>query len=377
VKPGDRVKRGDVVAVVETQKGAIEIEIFESGRIEGILVELDSKVPVGTPLARIMTDEEAKSGGAAVAASPPPIVPVPAVPEILRPAVLMTPAPSIVTGTSEGRVRASPAARRLARARGVDLAAVTGSGPSGAIIRVDVERGLAGIAARTEKGRSVGLDLGAMRAAIAAAMARSKREIPHYYLAQTVSVRRALDWLARTNAALPAAERVLAAALYVRAVARALWDVPELNGAWIDGYRPSEAVHVGFAIALRGGGVLAPAIHDADQKSVAEIMADLRDLVRRARAGTVRASELADPTITISSVGDRGPDAVWGVINPPQVALVGVGAIVERPWVEAGAVVAHPTVTLTLSADHRVTDGHRGGRFLTAVDRYLQELEAP
>ncbi|MBZ0233022.1 MAG: 2-oxo acid dehydrogenase subunit E2, partial [Deltaproteobacteria bacterium] len=216
-----------------------------------------------------------------------------------------------------------------------------------------------------------------LRDAIGAAMARSKREIPHYYLAQTVSVRRALDWLARTNAALPAAERVLAAALYVRAVARALWDVPELNGAWIDGYRPSEAVHVGFAIALRGGGVLAPAIHDADQKSVAEIMADLRDLVRRARAGTVRASELADPTITISSVGDRGPDAVWGVINPPQVALVGVGAIVERPWVEAGAVVAHPTVTLTLSADHRVTDGHRGGRFLTAVDRYLQELEAP
>jgi pyruvate dehydrogenase E2 component (dihydrolipoamide acetyltransferase) len=219
---------------------------------------------------------------------------------------------------------------------------------------------------------------GPVRDAIAAAMSRSKREIPHYYLAHTISLRRATDWLAAHNAGRAVQDRVLPGAVLLRAVTRALWDVPELNGHWIDGaFRPAERVHLGVAVSLRTGGVIAPAILDADERSVDELMAELRDLVVRARAGRLRSSELTDATITVTSLGERGCEAVWGVIAPPQVAIVGFGAVLDRPWAAAGAVAVHPTVVATLAADHRVSDGHRGGLFLAALDHHLQELDAP
>ena len=374
VKPGDRVKRGDVVAVVETQKGAIEIEIFEAGQIERILVDLDTKVPVGTPLARIRTDEEAKSGAAAVAAPAPPIMPAPAVREVPRPAAPVRPAPAIVTAPSAGRVRASPAARRLAQTRGVDLDVTAGSGPGGAIVRADVERSLAGVAAPAEKKRSVGLDLDAMRAAIAAAMARSKREIPHYYLTHQVDVGKCEDWLARTNAQRTPDQRLLMGALTLKAVALAARRFPAVNGFYRDGqYEPAAAVHAGMAIAIRGGGLAAPAIHDADKLALDDLMARMRDLVQRMRAGRIRSSEIADATITVSSLGERGVEALYGVIYPPQVAIVGIGKIVARPWVIDGAIGPRPVVTITLAADHRVSDGHAGALFLAEIGKLLQE----
>lgn len=205
-------------------------------------------------------------------------------------------------------------------------------------------------------------------------MARSKREIPHYYLSHTVSLKRAMTWLGELNAHRSIQDRMVPAALLLRATALALWDVPELNGFWIDdAYRPSEEVHLGTAIALRTGGLIAPALLDADDQSLDQLMIELRDLVGRARAGRLRSSELTAATITVTSLGDRGCEAVWPVINPPQVAIVGFGAILERAWVEGGAVAPHPTVVATLAADHRVSDGHRGGLFLAAIDHLLQE----
>jgi len=127
------------------------------------------------------------------------------------------------------------------------------------------------------------------------------------------------------------------------------------------------------AISLRGGGVVAPALHDADRQSLGDLMRNFRDLVQRARAGGLRSSELSDPTITVTSLGEQGVETVFGIIYPPQVAIVGFGKIVERPWSVGGRIVSRPLVTATLSADHRVTDGHRGGLFLVAVDRLLQE----
>jgi pyruvate dehydrogenase E2 component (dihydrolipoamide acetyltransferase) len=215
-----------------------------------------------------------------------------------------------------------------------------------------------------------------MRDAIAAAMARSKREIPHYYLAHTISMKHAFAWLTEVNAKRSIQDRILPGALLLRAVALALWEVPELNGFWIDGaYRPSEEVHLGTATALRTGGLIAPAILDADEKPLDQLMSELHDLVARARAGRLRSSELTSATITVTSLGDRGCEAVWPVINPPQVAIVGFGAIIPRPWVEGSAVVPHPTVVATLAADHRVSDGHRGGLFLSSLDHLLQEPE--
>lgn len=376
VKPGDQVKRGDVVAVVETQKGAIEIEIFEAGQIERILVGLDTKVPVGTPLARILTDEDAKSGAAAVVAAPPRVAPAPVVREVPRPAAPATPAPSIVTAPSAGRVRASPAARRLAQTRGVDLGTMAGSGPGGAIVRVDVERGLAGVAGPAQERRSVGLDLDAMRVAIAAAMARSKREIPHYYLEHHVDVGKCEAWLARTNAERPPDRRLLMGALTLKAVALAARRYPAVNGFYRDGkFEASSAVHPGMAIAIRGGGLAAPAIHDADKLALDDLMTRMRDLVQRMRAGRIRSSEIADATITVSSLGERGVEALYGVIYPPQVAIVGIGKVVVRPWVIDGAIGPRPVVTVTLAADHRVSDGHAGALFLTEIGKLLQEPE--
>jgi pyruvate dehydrogenase E2 component (dihydrolipoamide acetyltransferase) len=382
VKPGDHVKRGDIIAVVETQKGAIEIETFETGEVEKFLVGLNTKVPVGTPLARIRAEGEAKAGPAPVAPPPaakverppvappvaPPLQPAP-VPPPPRPAVVLRP-------VAEGRVRVSPAARKLAETRGVDLSTLTGTGPEGAITYADVERGAeaAPVAVVAEKKRAPGLNLDAMRVAIAAAMARSKREIPHYYLAHDVDVSASEQWLTETNANRPPDNRLLMGALTLKAVALAARRYPAFNGFYQDNkFEPAPAVHVGVAVSIRGGGLAAPALHDVDQLSLDDLMAGMRDLVQRTRAGRIRSSELSDPTITVSSLGERGVETLYGIIYPPQVAIVGVGKVVARPWVIDGAIGPRPVVTITLSADHRVSDGHAGALFLAEIGKLLQE----
>jgi pyruvate dehydrogenase E2 component (dihydrolipoamide acetyltransferase) len=370
VKPGDFVERGDVVAVVDTQKGAIEVEIFQSGRIEQFLVNLDSKVPVGTPLARIRMEGEAVPP--VIAAAPPPLVApavLPAAPAVQAP----TRVAPIVPPIAGGRMRASPAARRLAQKLAIDLSAVTGSGPGGAITYSDVER-LPARPAVPKRARAPSLDLDAMRVAIAAAMARSKREIPHYYLVHQVDVTACEQWLVQENASLPPDSRLLMGALTIKAVALAARRFPALNGFYRDNkFEPAQAVHVGVAIAIRGGGLAAPALHDTDQLPVNELMARMRDLIQRTRAGRIRSSEIADSTITVSSLGERGVEALYGVIYPPQVAIVGFGKVVARPWVVDGAIGPRSVVTISLSGDHRVSDGHVGALFLAEIGKQLQE----
>ena len=371
VKPGDQVKRGDVVAVVETQKGAIEVEVFEAGTIEQILVDLNTKVPVGTPLARIQTELVETAG--VVAAAPSPAVPL-AVPPLVRVPVAPPSPPPPPVAPAAARARVSPAARRLAEARGIDLSTVTGSGPAGAITYADIERGPGKAVAPSEKKRAPGLDLDAMRTAIAAAMARSKREIPHYYLEHQVDVTSCEQWLMQKNATRSPSDRLLIGALAIRSVALAARRFPAFNGFYRDGkFEPASAVHVGVAIAIRGGGLAAPALHQADQIPVDGLMAGMRDLVQRTRAGRMRSSDISDPTITVTSLGERGVETLYGIIYPPQVAIVGFGKIVTRPWVIDGAIGPRSVVTITVSADHRVSDGHAGALFLAEIGRLLQE----
>jgi len=355
-RPGDQVQRGDIIAVVETDKADIEVEVFTSGVVEELLVEPGARVPVGTPLALIRAPGEAPE---TAAPSPPATVPEPApAAEALRP----------VRASPEHRLLVSPSARELAAELGVDVSTITGTGPGGRIQRKDVE---AAAAAPPEGDRQA-----RMRAAIAAAMSRSNREIPHFYVTQTIDLGSALEWLTESNGGRPVAERLLYGTLLIKSVALALREVPELNGFWRnDRHEPSEAVHVGIAVSLRGGGLVAPALHDTDEKSLDELMAAFRDLVGRARAGTLRSSELADPTITITSLGEQGVEGVFGLIFPPQVAIVGFGKIVERPWARDGGLHVRPVIHASLAADHRVVDGHRAGRFLAAVDRLLQAPE--
>ncbi len=377
-KPGDRVTKGDIIAEVDTEKSAIEVESFHTGTIERLLIKPGETVPVGTVLGIIREDGTPTPAPSAAPVAPPPSrrpAPHPSDSTLPPPHVLPAPAPA-PAGPSE-RLRISPAARTLAGEFGVDPATVQGTGPGGAITLEDIRRAGAppGQPSAARAGPGETADRRArMRQTIAAAMARSKRKIPHYYLSTTIDLGRAMSWLNEDNQRRPVTERLLAGVLLIKAVALGLRQFPELNALWKGNEAlPSRAIHVGVAISLRQGGLIAPAIHDADKHNLGALMNTFQDLVKRARAGSLRSSELSDPTITVTSLGEQGVETVYGVIYPPQVALVGFGKIVQRPWVVDGAVVARPVVTATLSADHRVSDGHRGGLFLATIDRLLQE----
>jgi pyruvate dehydrogenase E2 component (dihydrolipoamide acetyltransferase) len=216
----------------------------------------------------------------------------------------------------------------------------------------------------------------AMRQAIAAAMSKSNREIPHYYMETSIDMTNALRWLEEENLKRTIRDRLLPVVVLVKAVAKSLTEVPELNGFWIDGaHQVSEAIHIGFAINLRQGGLITPAIHDADMKGLDELREAINDLITRTRSNKLRSSELTDSTITLTSLGDRGVEKVFGVIYPPQVALVGLGKITQQPWAVNGALCVRPVLVATLAGDHRATDGHKGGLFLEALNRNLQEVE--
>ena len=283
------------------------------------------------------------------------------------------PAPPGPAASAPSRLKITPVARRRAAALRLDLYSIKGTGVDGSIRLADVEGGATNKARPSVKS---GLDLSEMRKAIAAAMSRSKREIPHYYLGETVDLQAALTWLERCNGDKPPIERVLPAVLFLKAAALALHEQPKFNGFFENGaFAAADGVHVGWAVALRGGGLIAPAIRDTDKKSLTELMSAMRDLVERARRGGLRGSELASPTITVTNVGERGAETVTGVIYPPQVAIVGFGRVVARPWVVEGGISSRPVVTVSLAADHRVTDGHLGGLFLATIARLLQQPE--
>lgn len=381
-KPGDTVRRGDIMAEVDTDKGVIDIEAFSGGVVDQLLVEPGTVVPVGMSLATIREEDPQTAQTMTTSfAAVTPTIPRP-------PSVVSTAAPDApsVFRDELARLRISPSARQRARELGVDPRSVQGTGRGGAITREDIERAAVKPAAVVPPAPSVpattkGLKLAEsadrnvrMRQAIAAAMARANREIPHYYLSTTIDLKQALDWLSAQNEQRPVADRLLYGVLLLKATALALREVPELNAFWQnDRLDVQSSINLGVAVSLRGGGLIAPALHNADRKSLGELMSELRDLVARVRAGGLRSSELSDPTITVTSLGEQGVEAVYGVIYPPQVALVGFGKVVERPWCAGGQVVARPVVTSTLAGDHRATDGHRGGVLLAAVDRLLQE----
>ena len=382
VKPGDTITRGQIVAVVETTKAAVEIECWHDGVVGELLVPVGQTVAVGAPLATLLEAGEAPQPRTTVPAAAPA-----ATARTEEPVVTLAPATAAPVGH---RLWVSPVARRTAAALSVDLKAVTGTGPQGAITLSDVEHAAAtkhhaepkpaapaapAVSSEPKSAAEKAKERGAaMRASIAAAMSRSKREIPHYYLADEIILDTALGWLTEQNVNRPITERLLPAVLQLKAVALAAQRFTEFSGFWRDeGYEPHPAVHVGVAISLRGGGLVAPAIHDVAEKKLDELMADLTDLVARARAGSLRSSEMSDPTITVTNLGDKGVDSVFGVIYPPQVAIVGFGRPAQRVVVVDGGIRVATTVQASLAADHRASDGHRGALFLAEINRLLQQ----
>lgn len=384
-QPGDRVQRGDAIAAVETQKGAIEIEVFESGVLEEVRVQIGERVPVGTVLAVIRTEGEAPAATSQPPTPAPPRTPVPA------PTPAPKPAPAQV---SPAAAKFTPVALRRARELGLDMGSLTPAA-DGVIGLREVEAAQAALAGRTAQAAADptqaaapaaavspagsagrGIDLDEMRKAIAAAMVRSWREIPHYFVSSTLDLSPMLDWLQKENGQRPMAQRLHYAAPLIRAIALALKATPVLNGHYGGrGFEPAANVHLGVAIAMRGGGLIAPAILDADTLDLDTLMARLNDLVARVRGGRLRSSELSAATATLTNLGEETADTVQPVIYPPQVAIIGCGQISERAWARDAALSARRTMIVTVGGDHRVSDGRSAAKFLQRLAESLRHPE--
>ncbi len=378
IAPGQAITKGTIIAVVDTEKAAIDVESWHDGTVIELLADPGQELAVGTVIARLaapgevvpptgappaVTDRASDSrplADSSLAATPP------SAPQVSGPA----PAPA-----AAATVRASPAARARARALNVQLETVASRRPDGVVTLEDVEAA-ATVAAKSGAPASSGDRQASVRAAIAAAMVRSNREIPHYYLWDDVDVSRVMQWLAAANAQRPVTARLLPAALLLSAVARAASEFADMNGQYDgDAYHGSASVHLGVAVALRGGGLIAPALRDAQSLGAEALMRQLSDLVARARRGGLRSSEVTGQSLTVTHLGEAGCRGLLGVIHPPQVALVGIGRIGERAVIIDGTIVARPCVTISLAADHRVSDGRRGAQFLARIGALLQQPE--
>lgn len=356
-KPGDVVKRGDIIAEVETQKGLIEIEVFDEGSIAELLIQEGTKVPVGTKMALIQpsTIEVEK-------------------PIELHPIMEKISVPIIEEKTDTISIKASPLAKKMAQENHIDLSKIIGTGPDGAITKEDIDASIKqSETAETEK---ISTPSEAIRMAVAAAMSKSNREIPHYYLEKKIDMTKALAWLQEANKQRTVDNRLLPVVLFIKAMAKSLKEVPDLNAVWENGLLQKTEINIGFVVSLRNGGIIVPAIPQSDTKNTDEIMTALNDLIPRARALKLRSSELSSSTITLTNLGDAGADTVFGIIYPPQVAIVGLGTITEQPFAENGMLGIRSLANVTLAGDHRATDGLTGSRFLSSLDKNLQNPEA-
>jgi pyruvate dehydrogenase E2 component (dihydrolipoamide acetyltransferase) len=331
IKPGDEIKKGQAIAVVETTKSTVEIESFKEGKVLELIGKEGEEIRVGSSIATFEIPEQRHHESA------------------------------------DSRLKVSPAARRLAITQGIKLEQVVGSGPGASIELRDIEKLITPVKTPEKTGTGVNL-----RAAIAQAMGRSKKEIPHYYLRNRVSLDRFMAWIDEKNANLASEQRLMIPVALLRAVTLALQENPAMNGYFEkDLFSPKESIHLGMTIALKQGGVLVPAILDSQQLSVSELNLAFQDLLQRARKGELKNRELTEGTFTVSYLGDLGCDEVLGIIFPPQVALLGLGRIHKEAVVVNGVLRVGFVIQVTLSADHRVSDGLIGARFLASIEKFL------
>lgn len=334
IKIGDHIKKGQVVADIETQKAAVEMESFSEGLVVSLKALPQDIVPVGAVMAELSSE--------------------------LSEPLQQSPIDR----------RATPAAKKLAADNKIDWQQLRGSGPVGAVELKDVQAVLGKTESHRDEGKgsqqnSSFID---MRAAISKAMEKSKHEIPHYYLKTSVDVDPLLEKLEDLNKTNLATDRILLASVIAKITASTLADFPELNGFYREGrFQPAKEINVGIAVSLKKAGLITPCLFSLPEKSIFEFSKDFNDLIYRARSSQLRSKELSEGTFTISNLGDQGAQEVFGIIFPPQVALLGVGAVHQKPVIKAGQIVIGHELNLTLSGDHRVSDGISGSRFLQTL----------
>jgi pyruvate dehydrogenase E2 component (dihydrolipoamide acetyltransferase) len=336
IKVGDEVKKGQIIATVETTKSAVEIESFREGKVLELVGKEGDELRVGSTIAIFDVPGEEK----------------------------------LVAETS--RLKISPAARSLASQRQVDLLTVKGSGPDGQIELKDVEALLDKDRIRSPRSGSVVN----IREAIAKAMSRSKKEIPHYYLKTRIKIDPLMQWIDGRNKLLPAEERLMVPAVFMKGIILAIKKYPMVNGYFINNtFEVKNLINLGFAVALKSGGVLVPALMHAEAMDLRSLNKSLQDILSRTQKGELKNRELTEGTITVTNVGDLGSHEVFGIIFPPQVALIGLGRIHKSVIEDNGLIRSGLVIDVTLSADHRVTDGLLGSRFLSELEKIFLNPE--
>lgn len=388
IRKGDKVEMGEIIAEVETDKATMEMEAFDDGIVQDVFVAEGSKVPVGAKMAVLLAPGETPSEGGVADEAPAAPAPAAATPPAAAPAAVAAPAPA----AARGRVKASPLARKLAAGKGVDLATLAGTGPGGRVVAADIVKAPAAgsgapapaagaavaapaIRPRVGEGDEV-QTLSTMRRIIADRLVASKLQLPHFYLRLEVnagplmSLRKQLN---ESEAKRTGGRKYTVNDLVLKAVVSALQAVPAVNASW-NGDSIVRFRHVGLAVAISvDDGLVTPVIKEAEKKSLPEISDAVKGLAVRARDRKLRPDEFDGGTITVSNLGAWGIDHFDAIINPPQAAIVSVGAIKDQAVVEQGQVTVGKRVWLGMSCDHRVVDGAVGAAFLGEVAKRIEQ----
>jgi len=406
-KEGDTLESGEVLAEVETDKATMEVEVVDEGILHKILSPAGSTVAVGTAIGVIADEDEEVPddyvpAGNEVSAVEAPVADSPVeTPPAVAASAPVAPVPTVPTPTASapaaqiervgGRIKASPLARRLAKQKGINLAAIQGTGPKGRIVKADVEnaskRGVSlggtSFAALPARPMPQGplpyhddeferIENTMMRKAIARRLSESKQTVPHFYLSVDVVMDRLMDLRAQLNEAADGAFKLSVNDFVVKAVAKSLVDVPAANASWTDSHTlMHKHAHISIAVAIEGG-LITPVVRFAEQKAITDISAEVKELAGRARAGELQPAEYSGGTFSISNLGMYGIKQFQAIVNPPEGAILAVGGTDERAVVENGAVVIKKMMTLTLSCDHRVVDGTVGAEFLGALKKHIE-----
>ncbi len=387
-QPGEAVTQGETILLVETDKATVEVPAFRSGVLLQVLVPAGESVPIGTPIGVIGEAGEAVDL-AALGVQPPAPAAAPAKPAAPAPEPTPAPAPAAAVEPVVGRISASPVAARMAGELGIDLRKVTGTGPGGRIIKRDIEAYLEKLEKTppppppppmpipsyepTAEGYRVE-PLTGMRQTIARRMVESKTQAPHFYVTMEIDMAAAMALRAQINALLPEAEKISVNDLIVKAAAVALRQFPNINASFApDGIHIHEQVNIGLAVA-RETGLVTAVLRDCDKKPLAQLAKEAKELVARAREGRMKPDDMVGATFTISNLGMFDVDEFSAIITLPQAAALAVGAVKKVPVVNAdGQIVAGTRMKVTLSADHRVTDGAEVAQFLQALKAALEQ----
>ena len=405
VGEGDAVKSGDVIAEIETDKATMEVEAVEEGKLGKILVEEGTEgVAVNNVIALLLEEGEDDSALASVdvLAAAVDNVGTPPLPETSTLAPITTPVPAVAappaaSASAEGRVVASPLARRMATQAGLDLEEMTGTGPNGRIVKADVEAALAGggIAATVSAGPSMAPAIGqaaptkadklpfepdfeleslsTIRKTIARRLTESKQQIPHFYLTVDCEIDELLAMRKTLNDKADGAYKLSVNDMIIKAAAIALRRVPKANASWTDeGIKFYKSADISVAVAIEGG-LITPVVRQADNKGLEAISSEMKSLSEKARDGKLAPGEYQGGTFSISNLGMYGIKEFSAVINPPQACILAVGAGAQQPVVKDGALAVATVMSCTLSVDHRAVDGAIGAEYLSALKRLVED----